>query len=106
MTVLFTAYLFEGDGGGQALSRILRLSPVLADFRFSATRAGRLGSGAIASALGSCPLLARLDLSDNTFGPEGGQALALALPGLGALRQLNLRDTSELRRAHCFTAVI
>lgn len=94
LTLLHFYNNMSGDGGAQALARILPLSPNLTDLRFSATRAGRPGCCAFAKGMDSLHQLVRVDLSDNTFGIEGAEALVPALKNLSQLQMLNLRDTS------------
>lgn len=84
----------SGDGGAEALARLLPRCPRLTDLRFSATRAQRKGSLAFAKALASLTQLKKIDLSDNTFKGEGGAAIAVALAQLPHLHELNLRDAA------------
>lgn len=84
----------SGDGGAKALSKLLPLSPLLKDLRFSATRAQREGSLEFAKALSSLHKLERIDLSDNTFKAEGGVAIAAALKQQQNLVEVNFRDAS------------
>ena len=84
----------SGDGGAEALARILPLSPELTDLRFSATRAGRAGCSSFAKNMVGLANLCHVDLSDNTFGIEGARELVPALRGCSQLQTLNLRDTS------------
>lgn len=84
----------SGDGGAKALAKLLPLSPLLKDLRFSATRAQREGSLEFAKALSSLHKLERIDLSDNTFKAEGGVAIAAALKQQLNLVEVNFRDAS------------
>lgn len=84
----------SGDGGAKALAKLLPLSPLLKDLRFSATRAQREGSLEFAKALSSLHKLERIDLSDNTFKAEGGVAIAAALKQQQNLVEVNFRDAS------------
>uniref|UniRef100_M4BIC4 Uncharacterized protein n=1 Tax=Hyaloperonospora arabidopsidis (strain Emoy2) TaxID=559515 RepID=M4BIC4_HYAAE len=84
----------SGDRGAMALAKILPLSPLLKDLRFSATRAQREGSLVFATALASLTKLEKLDLSDNTFKAPGAKAIAAAVKNMPYLQEVNFRDAA------------
>jgi len=95
-TNLHTLHFYNnmsGDGGAVACAQLLTHCPLLADFRFSGTRALRPGSLAVANALQGHSLVVKLDLADNLFVEEGSEKLASALSMMPLLEWINLRDT-------------
>ena len=84
----------SGEPGANHLRELFPHMPLLKEYRFSGTRAGRAGSYAIASSLASSNIenLIRLDLADNLFGKEGAEQLAILLQKNQNLRQVILRD--------------
>lgn len=93
LTVLHFYNNMSGDGGGVAVGAIVRASPQLVEFRFSATRSQRPGCCAVAEALLTLTHLTSLDLSDGMFaGEEAATFLSQALRCNPGLVSLNLRD--------------
>ncbi|KAL9401531.1 hypothetical protein Peur_005380 [Populus x canadensis] len=89
-----------GDKGALAISRVVKCSPLLEDFRCSSTRVVCEGGIALSKALETCTHLKKLDLRDNMFGKEAGVALSKALSKYAGLTEvylssLNLEDEAE-----------
>lgn len=82
----------SGSDGAIAIADIVKASPVLEDFQFSASRGGAEGGEALASALAATSSLKRLDLHDNTFGAETGRLLGITLAKQSSLSHLNIAD--------------
>ncbi|XP_021987270.1 RAN GTPase-activating protein 1 isoform X1 [Helianthus annuus] len=76
--------------GAIVISELLKKSPILEDFRCSATWVCSEGGIALSEALATCTGLKKLDLSLNNFGVEAGIALSEALATCTGLKKLNL----------------
>ena len=81
-----------GNGGAQAISKIVSKMPNLTSFRYSATRTNAEGCALIAKAINNCTKLKHIDVADNSFGEEVGEQLAEGIANNSDLEYLSLRD--------------
>ncbi|KAM0053683.1 putative WPP domain, leucine-rich repeat domain superfamily, WPP domain superfamily [Helianthus debilis subsp. tardiflorus] len=72
------------------ISELLKKSPILEDFRYSATRVGSEGGIALSEALATCTGLKKLDLSVNKLGVKAGIALSKTVSLLTNLTEIYL----------------
>jgi len=97
----------SGDNGAIAVARVLSETPLMEDFRYSATRTHSVGCQALAEALGKYSSLKRLDLADLCFGDEAAEALASSIVKHKNIEFLNFRDSGfgEDGSASIFNAI-
>lgn len=82
----------SGDGGGEAVARIVTQCPNLKDIRFSSCRAKNKGCKAFVQSLLIFDELELLNFADVSAGMESAEILASVIRKQRRLRYLNLRD--------------